>query len=182
MIPLAILSFVAVKYVRTGTSRILVSIFFGIAAFLTFVIPLEFTSFPKGVSFEWYDRQVEEATVLWGAIHPDTKKIYVVLYWEPQPFPRYYGLNNFETPEEEMRTGEELQEALRESEQSKQQGGSGKITMSYPFLSEDERQRQIKLEQDGQSEEGGNEFSGVEQEDDNRFSVEPPPPPDPVKQ
>lgn len=180
MIPLTILSFVAMKYVRTGTARIAASVFFIVAAFVTFVVPLEFASFPKNVSMEWYERQIEEATVLWGGVHPETKEIYVLLDWEEQLFPRYYRLNDSKSPEAEMRLGEELQEALRKAEKSKQQGGSGKITMKYPFLSADERQ--IKLEEDGKGKgEGDSEFSGVEQEDDNTFWVEPPPPPNPTK-
>jgi len=129
---------------------------------------------------EWYERQTKEATVLWGGIHPETKEIYVLLHWNSQPSPRFYRLNDSETPEEEMRLGEELQEALRTAELSKQQGGSGKVTMKYPFLPE--KERQAKIEQDGQGQQdGGNEFFGREQEDDNTFWVEPPPPPNPVK-
>ena len=207
MIPLIVLSFVAIKYVRSGGSRIAASLFFIIAAAFTFIIPMELTSYPKNVSVEWYAREIEEAVVLWGGVHPETLEIHVLLYWEGQNHPRLYVLDNFETSEEQegqeqqkiesrsmrmddnvetsegqegqMRMGEELQKAMREAEQSKQQGGSGLIIMKYPFLSHEERKARISQNQSLLLVSDG--AGGIEQEDDSTFWVEPPPPPNPEK-
>ena len=77
--PLIGLSFVAMKYVRSGKTRLVAAGLFTLATVYTFVIPLEFMSFPKSVTMEWYARNTEEAVVVWGGVHPDTKKIYLLL-------------------------------------------------------------------------------------------------------
>lgn len=181
MVPLALLSFVAIKYARSGPSRLWATIFFIVASSATFIIPLELTSYPKIVTAEWFNRQLEEAIVVWGGVHPDTKHVFVLLFWEGQNHPRYYTLQ-FDSKEEEMRTGEALQEAMEKSEESQEQGGSGTITMKYPFLSAEERKK--KLAEEAQAQEGNNEgefWGGTEQENDSTFIVEPPPPPNPEK-
>lgn len=205
MVPLVILSFVSIKYVRSGKSRIMASIFFIIAAAFTFIIPMELTSYPKKASVEWYARETEEAVVLWGGVHPETLQIHVLLHWTGQSHPRYYVLNNFEPSEGEegqegqegpegqegqeaqeaqeaqMRLGEELQKAMKEAELSKQQGGSGIVTMKYPFLSPSEREARMSGEGKAEGENDNDGDGGYEQENDSTFWVEPPPPPNPEK-
>ena len=208
MIPLVVLSFVAIKYVRSGGSRIMASLFFIIAAAFTFIIPMELTSYPKKASVEWYARETEEAVVLWGGVHPETLQIHVLLHWAGQSHPRYYVLNNFEpseggegqegqegqgeegqegqegqeAQEAQMRLGEELQKAMKEAELSKQQGGSGMVIMKYPFLSPSEREARMIQGQGEAAGKNDNEGEGgYEQENDSVFWVEPPPPPNPEK-
>ena len=142
---------------------------------------------------------------MWGGVHPDTLEIHVLLHWKGQNQPRYYVLNNFESSEGgegqegqegegeegeegeggqegQMRLGEELQEAMKEAELSKQQGGSGIVIMKYPFLSPKERQERMNQQGEGDNGEGETDGDGgYEQENDSVFWVEPPPPPNPEK-
>ena len=184
LVPLIALSFVAIKFTRSGWSRLAAISLFIITTVQFFLVPVEFASYPKSVTLEWYARETKEAVVIWGGVHPDTKKIYVLLYWEGQAFPRYYTLDNFDSKKEQQQMGEALQKAMKESQKAKEKGGSGTIKMKYPFLSQKERQERMK----GNGQRPGIDSAGIFQpragyeKADGVFAVEPPPPPNPEKQ
>ncbi|MHA2403686.1 MAG: hypothetical protein ACXADH_11895, partial [Candidatus Kariarchaeaceae archaeon] len=157
-LPLVALAFVAIKFVRNGISRLIVCGLFVVAMAITFLVPLELTSYPKSVRAEWFHRNLEEADLLWGGVHPDTFDIYVLLHWPGQDQPRYYKVDNFENEQGKMRMGEELQQAMKEAAENEQQGGSGKVTMNYPFLTEEERE--AAMAKDGQEGENNEENNG----------------------
>lgn len=174
LIPLIALAFFAVKFARNGWSRIMMSFIFMMAISVGFIIPNEFTSYPKPVTLEWMDRDLPEAQVLWAYIDPEIEEMHMLLAWKGQP--RLYK------PEWDWDIAKELAEAMMGSERAKQQGGDGEITMKYPFLSKEEREARMKA--DGlMSEEGEGEVDreifrqpGVEENDDsNVFHVAPPP-------
>ncbi len=171
LLPLIALAFFAVKFARNGWSRITMSLIFILAVTVGFVIPNEFTSYPKPVALEWMDRELPEAQVLWAHIDPGIEEMYLLLNWKGQP--RLYK------PKWDWNIAKELAAAMMESERAKQQGGDGEITMAYPFLDKEEREQ--RMQEDGranQEGEGGREAfrqDGVEEEDDSEvFHVAPP--------
>jgi hypothetical protein len=169
LLPLAALSFFAIKYVRNGWSRLTVSVLFVVALTVGFVIPNEFTSYPKPTTQEWMDRNLPEAQVLWAHIDPVAEIMYLLLARKDQP--RLYH------PKWDWDIAKELATAMMESEAAKEQGGDGEITMAYPFL--DKAEREERMREDGRAEEEPREEfrqGGQEQEDDsNIFHVAPPP-------
>ena len=144
-----------------------------LAVSVGFLIPNEFTSYPKPVPQEWYERELSEATVLWAHVDPDKEEIFLLLFWEDQP--RLYK------PIWDWDIAKELAEAMMESQTAQAEGGDGEITMQYPFLDKEEREKRMK--EDGlMNEDGANDSReqfrqfGVEEEDDsNIFHVAPPP-------
>lgn len=173
LLPLIALAFFAVKFARNGWSRITMSLIFIMAIAVGFIIPNEFTSYPKPVSLEWMDRDLPEAQVLWANIDPDAEELHILLFWKNGP--RLYK------PKWDWDIAKELQGAIMDSRHAKELGGGGEITMAYPFLDSDERKK--RLQEDGlANSEGAMEDRdmfrqpGVEEEDDsNVFHVAPPP-------
>lgn len=169
LLPLIALAFFALKYARNGWSRLTMVALFLITVLVSFVVPNEFTSYPKPVSQEWYERELKEAEVLWSHIDPDAEEMHMLLSWKGQP--RLYQ------PAWDWNLAKELSQAMMESEQAKEEGGSGEITMNYPFLSQEEREARIAADRAGQSEVELDKLgqSGAEQEDDSdTFHVRPP--------
>lgn len=172
LLPLIALAFFAVKFARNGWSRVTMSLIFIMAIAVGFVIPNEFTSYPKPVSLEWMDRDLPEAQVLWAHINPDAEEMHILLFWKEGP--RLYK------PKWDWDLAKELGEAMMEQQMAQDRGGSGEMTMAYPFLDSDERQKQ--LAEDGLANKEGEEARdmfrqpGVEEEDDSDvFHVAPPP-------
>ena len=173
LLPLIALAFFAVKFARNGWSRITMSLIFMMAIAVGFIIPNEFTSYPKPATLEWMDRDLPEAQVLWAHIDPSIEEMYILLIWKGEP--RLYK------PEWNWDIAKELAEAMMDSERAKQQGGDGEITMAYPFLDSDERKK--RLQEDGLANSEGAlddremfRQPGVEEDDDSKiFHVAPPP-------
>ena len=172
LVPLAVLSFFAVKYARNGWSRIIMSFTIMLAVSVGFLIPNEFTSYPKPVPQEWYERELSEATVLWAHVDPIEEEIYLLLFWEDQP--RLYK------PIWDWDIAKELAEAMMDQQRAQAEGGDGEMTMQYPFLDKEEREK--RMQADGLVPSEGDENRetfrqpGVEEEDDsNIFHVAPPP-------
>ena len=172
LLPLIALSFFAFKYARNGWSRVTMSLIFILAVSVGFIIPNEFTSYPKPVPQEWYERELSEAVILWAHVDPEQEEIYLLLFWEDQP--RLYK------PIWDWDIAKELAEAMMEQEMAQAEGGDGEMTMQYPFLSKEEREE--RMQEDGTAPSEGDENReafrqpGVEEEDDsNIFHVAPPP-------
>lgn len=172
LVPLAVLSFFAVTYARNGWSRIIMSFTIMLAVSVGFLIPNEFTSYPKPVPQEWYERELSEATVLWAHVDPIEEEIYLLLFWEDQP--RLYK------PIWDWDIAKELAEAMMDQQRAQAEGGDGEMTMQYPFLDKEEREK--RMQADGLVPSEGDENRetfrqpGVEEEDDsNIFHVAPPP-------
>lgn len=174
LVPLAVLSFFAVTYARNGWSRIIMSFTIMLAVSVGFLIPNEFTSYPKPVPQEWYERELSEATVLWAHVDPVEEEIYLLLFWKDQP--RLYK------PIWDWDIAKELAEAMMEQQMAQAEGGDGEMTMQYPFLDKEERKKRMQEDGLAPSESEGEESReafrqpGVEEEDDsNIFHVAPPP-------
>lgn len=189
--PLAILSFVGAKYARNGMARMMVIVLFVVSTLSVFLLPPEFESYPKAASAEWVNRNVKKATILWGGVNSETKDVVLLLYWKGQETPRLYKMDEFPTKQAKAKFAEQLQNALKLSEKIKAAGGTGKITISYPFLTSKERKAKMKGKggrfgqpgMQGRSNSRGN-FSGQHSEDydDSVIKVSPPPPPNPPKE
>lgn len=174
LLPLVALAFFAVKFARNGWSRITMSLIFILAISVGFVIPNEFTSYPKPVTLEWMDRDLPEAQVLWAHIDPDIEEMHLLLSWQGQP--RLYK------PTWNWDLAKELAKAMMEQQMVQAEGGKGEMTMAYPFLDQEERKK--RMQEDGLSEAEGEEEGnremfrqpGVEENDDSEvFHVAPPP-------
>lgn len=173
LLPLIALAFFSIKFARNGWSRITMLLLFVLAVAVGFVIPNEFTSYPKPVALEWMDRDLTEAQVLWSHIDPETEQMYLLLFWKNEP--RLYK------PIWDWDIARELAEAKMKSEMAKAKGGNGEITMAYPFLDKEERQKRMRgdaQEYDAESDSSRELFrqDGFEEENDSDvFHVAPPP-------
>ena len=172
LLPLIALAFFAVKFARNGWSRITMLLIFVLAISVGFIIPNEFTSFPKPVTLEWMERDLTEAQVLWAHINPDAEEMYMLLFWKDMP--RLYK------PKWDWDLAQELAEAMMEQQMAQAEGGDGEMTMAYPFLDKEERKK--RMQEDGLEGEEGDESRemfrqpGHEEEDDSEvFHVAPPP-------
>lgn len=171
IVPLSVMAFIAIKSSRDGKSRLIISFLFLISLIYSFAIPLELTSFAKPVSFEWYERNTKEADLLWGHIDINRKKLIMVL--------RFDGKVRMYSPAWDLQFAQQMQQALRESAEAQKRGGTGNITIKYPFLDSAERQAKMEGEGEGEQSSHGIMEDGTPGSNDDVFHVAPvsaPPP------
>lgn len=107
--PLFIGSFFAVKYARSGGTRLTISVFFLITVGLAFLVPIEFSSHAKPISMEWYKRDLSQANLIWGGMKENVG-IFVLLDWGEGP--RLYRIPW------DIELALELQQAMEEAEEN----------------------------------------------------------------
>ncbi len=148
LVPFFIGSFFAVKYARSGITRLTVTVLFLVTLALAFLIPIEFTGYPKPVTMEWYNRELPEANLLWGGIKEDVG-IFVLLDWGTGP--RFYQIAF------DVETASDMQEAMRKAEQQDGQEGEQEGQGDSQDQAEGEEGEQGQGEEGEQSESGGSQ-------------------------
>ena len=150
LVPLFLASSFAVKYARSGLTRLTITTFFLLTMVLAFLVPIEFSSHPKPITMEWYNRNLPEAMVLWGGIQEGVG-IFVLLDWGNGA--RFYKIGW------DIEIAEDMQEAMRESEQQDgEQGEQGEQAQGEQ--SEGEEGQQGEQGEQSEADEQGQQGQG----------------------